>query len=90
MKHEFDYNQIVNLLLDGKYIPDDMILDLIYTHFQRFLREELVGEEPAENKKYFPSMRILLHQFREMLLPEYRAVIDELYRFEVNSDESNE
>ena len=90
MKHELDYNQIMNLLLDGKYIPDTMLLAFICTLLHEFLGSELVGGEPLDNKYYYSSMRILLHQFREMLLPEYQLTIDEIYGFEVISDESNE
>ena len=49
MKYELDYNQIMNLLLDGKYIPDDMILAFICTIFHEFLGKELIGEIQSEN-----------------------------------------
>jgi hypothetical protein len=90
MKHELDYNKIVNLLLDGKYIPDTMLLAFICSHFHEFLRNELIGVEPSGNKYFYSSMCIISHQFREMLTPEYQAVIDDLYELEFNGDGTNE
>lgn len=90
MKHELDYNKIVNLLLDGKYIPDDMLLAFICTIFHEILRKELLEEETLENKYFYYSIRILLHQFREMLLPEYHMQFDEFYRMAVNNDAPDE
>jgi len=90
MKHELDCNKIVNILLDGKYIPDDMLLAFSCTIIHEFLRKELLEEETSENKYFYSSMRILLHQFREMLLPEYHTQFDEFYMMAVNNDESDE
>ena len=67
-----------------------MLLVFICTIFHELLRKELIGDIHSENKYFYSSMRILLHQFREMLLPEYHTQFDEFYMMAVNNDESDE